>query len=111
MFEPTDDASKLPSGSQSNWPRSLRWARLYYVPFVHCPALCPFDPPRVLFTDDYDHERESAVWTFCGARCPLIESGGRPCLERYRGRDGGGGRNGAAEAAARGPTTDLAACA
>ena len=111
MFEPTDIAPKRPGESRPRVSRPLRWARLYYVPFVHCPALCPFDPPQVLFSDDYDVEREEAVWTFCAARCPLAEGCGRPCLERYKGRDGGGGRNGAAEVAAPEPAPLAAGCA
>ena len=43
--------------------------RLYYSPLIHCPRLCPYDPPRELFRDDYDPIREELAETFCGGHC------------------------------------------
>jgi hypothetical protein len=31
-----------------------------YSPLIHCPSLCPYDPPVELFGDDYDPARERA---------------------------------------------------
>ncbi|MGH7856842.1 MAG: hypothetical protein ACREQY_05880, partial [Candidatus Binatia bacterium] len=44
------------------------------------PSLCPYQPPGSLFTDDYDPERENAVWAFCGEHCWLSREEERPCL-------------------------------
>lgn len=63
--------------------------RLYYIPLIHCPSLCPYRPPRSLFGDDYDPLREDAVWKFCGNHCWLTRDSERPCLielERRQGR-------------------------
>jgi hypothetical protein len=91
MPEQADDPLRIGPAATRGGARALRWARLYSVPFVHCPSLCPFDPPVALFGDDYHPAREDTVWSYCGARCPLAEGAGRPCLERYRGRPIGGG--------------------
>jgi len=55
-------------------------ARLYFFPILHCPALCPYKPPRQLLGDDYDPAREEAAWKFCGDHCWLSREDERPCL-------------------------------
>ncbi len=64
--------------------RGERLARLYASPFAHCPSLCPYDPPRVLFADEYDPLREGSAWTHCLTHCPLAAGQVPPCLRRYR---------------------------
>jgi hypothetical protein len=63
--------------------RSGRFTRLYSSPFIHAPALCPFDPPAALFADDYDPAREPAAWRHCFASCPALADDSRRCLQRY----------------------------
>ncbi len=54
--------------------------RLYYSPTFHCPRLCPYDPPRELFGDDYDPTREAGAEIFCGERCGNRSEDHKPCL-------------------------------
>ena len=54
--------------------------RLYYSPLIHCPRLCPYDPPRELFRDDYDPIREELAETFCGGHCGNRIEDHKPCL-------------------------------
>ena len=54
--------------------------RLFYSPTFHCPRLCPYDPPRELFGDDYDPAREASAEIFCGDRCGNRTEDQKPCL-------------------------------
>jgi len=54
--------------------------RLYYSPTIHCPRLCPYDPPCEVFGDDYDPSREEAAEIFCGERCGKFSEHQKPCL-------------------------------
>lgn len=60
--------------------------RFYFSPIIHCPSLCPHNPPRVLFRDDYDPGREEAVWRFCTEHCWLASEYDRPCLVEFERR-------------------------
>jgi hypothetical protein len=60
--------------------------RFYYSPIIHCPSLCPFQPPSTLFLDDYAPEREDEVWKFCTEHCWLSSEDERPCLVEFRRR-------------------------
>jgi hypothetical protein len=51
-----------------------------YSPLIHCPSLCPYDPPAELSGDDYDPARERASWTSCIEHCSLTSEHERPCL-------------------------------
>jgi len=66
--------------NQSRWRRVSLLYRLYYSPTFHCPRLCPYDPPRELFGDDYDPTREAGAEIFCGERCGNRSEDHKPCL-------------------------------
>jgi hypothetical protein len=72
--------------NQNRWRRvssereSAMPYRLYYSPLIHCPRLCPYDPPRELFRDDYDPVREELAETFCGGHCGNRIEDHKPCL-------------------------------
>jgi hypothetical protein len=53
---------------------------VFSSPFIHCPSLCPYDPPEELFGDDYDPAREKAFWRCCIEHCSLTSEHERPCL-------------------------------
>jgi len=57
-----------------------------YSPLIHCPSLCPYDPPKELFGDDYDPARERAFWRSCIAHCSLTSEHARPCLVEFERR-------------------------
>jgi len=57
-----------------------------YSPLIHCPSLCPYDPPAELFGDDYDPARERACWRACIERCAQTSEHGRPCLAEFERR-------------------------
>jgi hypothetical protein len=57
-----------------------------YSPLIHCPSLCPYDPPEELFGDDYDPARERAFWRFCIGHCSLTSEHERPCLVEFEQR-------------------------
>jgi len=57
-----------------------------YSPLIHCPSLCPYDPPAELLGDDYDPARERASWTSCVERCSLTSEYERPCLVAFERR-------------------------
>jgi hypothetical protein len=57
-----------------------------YSPLIHCPSLCPYDPPPELFGDDYDPARERACWTVCFEHCALTSEQDRPCLAEFERR-------------------------
>jgi hypothetical protein len=54
-----------------------------HSPLIHCPSLCPHDPPAELFDDDYDPARESAFWSSCFERCSTTSEHERPCLVEF----------------------------
>ena len=57
-----------------------------YSPLIHCPSLCPYDPPAELFGDDYDPARERACWKACIERCSWTSEHDRPCLAEFERR-------------------------
>jgi len=57
-----------------------------YSPLIHCPSLCPYEPPAELFGDDYDPARERACWKVCIERCSRTSEHDRPCLAEFERR-------------------------
>jgi hypothetical protein len=57
--------------------------RYSFSPIIHCPSLCPYSPPRALFLDEYDPDREDAAWKFCTEHCWLTSESERPCLIEF----------------------------
>jgi hypothetical protein len=57
-----------------------------YSPFIHCPSLCPYDPPAELFGDDYDPVREKACARVCIEYCSATSEHDRPCLVEFERR-------------------------
>ena len=60
--------------------------RLYSSPVVHCPRLCPYNPPGALLRDEYDPGREEEAVEFCGERCGPRREDERPCLRELAAR-------------------------
>lgn len=58
--------------------------RFYHSPIIHCPSLCPYEPPKDLFLDDYAPEREDGARAFCTAHCWLAAESDRPCMVAFR---------------------------
>ncbi len=54
--------------------------RYYFSPIIHCPSLCPYHPPKGLFLDDYDPDREEIAWKFCTEHCWLASESERACM-------------------------------
>jgi hypothetical protein len=57
-----------------------------YSPLIHCPSLCPYDPPEALFGDDYDPARERSSWSLCMGHCWRTSEHERPCLAEFERR-------------------------
>jgi hypothetical protein len=57
-----------------------------YFPLIHCPSLCPYNPPPELFADDYDPSRERACRRVCFGHCGLTSEQDRPCLAEFERR-------------------------
>jgi hypothetical protein len=57
-----------------------------YSPLIHCPSLCPYDPPVELFGDDYDPARERACGKVCIELCSRTSEHDRPCLAEFERR-------------------------
>ena len=75
-----------PALANTHGTPTRRLAHLYFSPLAHCPALCPFDPPRDLFSDDYSWAREEAAARHCRKYCGGVLPEEEPwCLRRLAG--------------------------